>query len=390
MIATATDPLAVSSRVTRRVLHVSTRFIRGGAERNMANLIAWEASRGHEVHVATGGRIEGSITAATHLHHVAHLHRRVRPISDVRAALELRSLIRRGGFDVVHTHESKAGALGRLAARGSQAVIVHTVHMPSFGPAYGRAWSWLFRLVERLCARTTDVFVVVGEELRDVYLASGIGHRDQYLVLRSPVDVERFARLRNVGPRARQEARRRLGIGRDVAIAVAIGRLERRKRHALMINQLHKMIVADRLRLVIAGEGTEEARLRDLVRRQDIADKVLFLGYVDELDDVFLAADVLLHASSVEGVPQVVLQALAAGVPVVATSVEGLREVDGARIRRVGRDGSSFPSAVVDVLRNPPRPVPLDCLEEWTVPRISQSIEAIDSRIASIADARIV
>ena len=111
---------------------------------------------------------------------------------------------------------------------------------------------------------------------------------------------------------------------------------------------------------------------------------MFFVGYVEPLDDVILAADVLVHASRVEGVPQVVLQALAAGVPVVATSVEGLSEVHEAPIARVRPDGSSLSSAIENVLRNPPRPVPLGALDQWRTPAISRSIEAIDSRIASI------
>ena len=388
MISTEANDLFVGMHAPRKILHISTRFVRGGAERNMANLIKWESSQGHDVHVAIGGSIAVPVPGATQIHQIAHLDRRVRPISDLRAALELRSLIRQGRFDVVHTHESKGGALGRLAARGSRAVIVHTVHMPSFGSAYGRVCSRAFGAVERFCARTTDIFIVVGEELRDIYLASGIGRPQQYLTLRSPIDVDHLARLRDRGSRVVRDARARLGMNPDVPVAASIGRLERRKRHALIIDELRELMIADRVQLLIAGEGPEEARLRELARRQGIADKVFFLGYVDALDDVFLAADVLVHASCLEGVPQVVLQALAAGIPVVATSVEGLREVDKAPITRIGREGSSFCSAVENTLRDPPGPVPLVWLDKWRASTISRSIEAIDSKVASIAEAR--
>jgi glycosyltransferase involved in cell wall biosynthesis len=376
------------TQVPRKILHVSTRFLRGGAERNMANVIRWESSRGHDVHLAVGGNIETAIPGATQIHRIAHLGRSVRPISDVRAALELRALIRRERFDVVHTHESKAGALGRLAGRGSGAVVVHTVHMPSFGSAYGRICSQAFRTVERFCARTTDIFIVVGEELRDIYLASGIGDPDQYLTLRSPIEIDRFVRLRGGGSSAVGSARVRLGMNPDIPVAVSIGRLERRKRQAFIISGLRDMVIAGRLQLLIAGEGPEEQRLRELARRNGTGENVFFVGYVEELDDVFLAADVLVHASRVEGVPQVVLQALAAGVPVVATSVEGLYEVREAPIARVRPDGSSLSSEVENMLRNPPRPVPVACLDKWRASAIARSVEALDSRITAIAKAR--
>jgi glycosyltransferase involved in cell wall biosynthesis len=382
------DSVSRQAEVRRKILHVSTRFIRGGAERNMATLIAWERSRGHEVHVAVGEALDGSLPPGTHVHAIEHLGRRVRLVSDLRAIFELRSLIHSGHFDVVHTHESKAGALGRLAARGSNAVVIHTVHMPSFGFAYGRFRSRAFRAVERFCARTTHIFVVVGDELRDLYLAAGIGRADQYLALRSPIQVDRFARLRDRAPSTVRKARVDLRLDPNIPVAITVGRLERRKRQALIIDQLRDILIAQRIQLVIIGDGPEETRLRQLALRYGLTETVFFLGYLDVLDDAFLAADVLIHASRVEGVPQVVLQALAAGIPVIATSVEGLAEVDGAPITRVDREGRSLRKAVEDALQNPPPPVPVGSLAAWCGPAILRSIEALDARVGSFAQAR--
>jgi glycosyltransferase involved in cell wall biosynthesis len=337
------------------------------------------------VHLAFGGRLEVAIVGASQFHEIRHLCRRVRPFSDLRAVSELRSLIRRERFDVIHTHESKAGALGRLAARGSGAIVIHSVHMPSFGSAYGRLRSGVFKAVERFCARTTDIFVVVGDELGDVYVQNGIGRADQYLTLRSPIEIDRFAKLRERSSSAVRTARAAIGIDPDVPVAVCVGRLERRKRHSLVISRLRDMLLAGELQLVIAGEGPEEQHLRQYLRHSGVTEAVSLLGYIDALDEVFLAANVLIHASGVEGVPQVVVQALAAGLPVVATSVEGLREVRAAPIIRVDREGSALAAAVAHVLRDAPGPVPVASLAAWRSSSIVPSIEAIYSLIAARA-----
>lgn len=256
------------------------------------------------------------------------LVREVSARADRRAFESLRALIRANRFDVVQTHQSKAGALGRIAARGAAPVIVHTVHMASFGPAYGWVRSPVYLALERWIARFTDKFVFVGAELQRRYLAAGIGSADRHMIVRSPImDLESLIALRGAPAEQRERARAAIGVrgGRQIVLMVAA--LDRRKRHGVAIKALAPLLAEGRTELVIAGQGPEREALEVLCRRLGVAGSVVFLGFVDDVKPLYAAADVLVHTSTLEGVPQTVVQAVAAGVPVIATEVDGVREV---------------------------------------------------------------
>src|SRR2546421_2639374 len=136
-----------------RILHIATRHRRFGAERRLLHTIEYERRAGHDVELAVGPESDVSqVPADIPLHVVPSLVRSVRPYHDLAALRELRKLVDRG-FDIVHTHQSKAGVVGRLAARDRTKAIVHTVHMASFGPGYSRKDSAAFLAAERYCAR---------------------------------------------------------------------------------------------------------------------------------------------------------------------------------------------------------------------------------------------
>jgi glycosyltransferase involved in cell wall biosynthesis len=358
-----------------RILHIATRHRQGGAERNLAHTAAWEAGHGHEVHLAVGrDSLVSEMPAGVTPHLVPELVRPVSPADDLSAYLRLRRLIRHGGFDLVHTHQSKAGVIGRLAARGRAGAIVHTIHMASFGPAYGAMASTSFVAAERLCAPFTDRIVSVGSELRTMYLQAGVGRAVQYVVIRSPVEVARFAALRTATTEERLAARAAFGLEPDLPLALVVASLEPRKRVDLVIRELAPQLRAKDLTLAVAGDGRQGGSLAALSDALGVTGAVRFLGHVEDVVHLLGAADVLVHAATVEGVPQVVIQALAAGVPVVATDMMGLREIEGAPIRIVPRTGAGLWQAVDRVLGQPPDPLPLDALEPWTEPMIDASL----------------
>ncbi len=155
-----------------------TRHQHGGCEKNVLHTIDWERRAGHEVHIAVGVQSDRSdLPTDLTVHVVPHFVREVRPDLDLLALRQLRHLIQAGRYDIVHTHQSKAGSLGRLASKGGRRQLVHTVHMSSFGQAYGAIPSQLYLLAERDCARTTDrdLASTVGVGLREDYLAAGVG-----------------------------------------------------------------------------------------------------------------------------------------------------------------------------------------------------------------------
>src|SRR5439155_20417383 len=178
--------------------------------------------------------------------------------------------------------------------------------------------SLIFREAERRCAPLADVIAFVGNELRDFYLAAGIGTASRTVVIRSPIEIERYLATRDWTPSERLDARRRLGIGGTGALIVALGVIALRKRYNLMIRQLRPVLASSDAQLVIAGEGDGDA-LRGLATQEGIGDKLILLGHVSDVASLLAVATVMVHAADVEGVPQVEIQALAAGRPVIAT-----------------------------------------------------------------------
>lgn len=314
------------------------------------------------------------------IHPVESLVRDVDPRRDLLALGQLRSLIRAGRYDMVHTHLSKAGIVGRIAARGTVPRVVHTVHMASFGRGYHPIASLAFRQAERRCAAFTNAVAFVGSDLLELYHRSGIGRPQSSVIIRSPIEIERFLATRSWSDAQRLGARRELGIPPDRPVIIAIGALEARKRYELMIRELLPLLSTGEVTLVIAGDGRERSALERVATRNGVANHVRFLGHVDDAASPVAAANLLVHTSSVEGVPQVVIQALAAGKPVVATEVTGLREVVGAPVSVLPTNAEGLADEVSARLEDPPTPVDAVAFSSWTCPTIDIEIAAFHAR----------
>lgn len=365
-----------------RIVHVVTRFARGGTEANIRHSIEWERGQGHEVALVVGeeslAECLGALDVETHVIH--GFRRSVHPVRDVRAYLRLRQLLRRLGADVVHTHQSKAGALGRLAAP-AETIRVHTIHMMSFGAGYG-TMSGVQLLVERFCAPRTHVLAAVGEQLVEDYLAAGVGRAEQYLVVRSPVDVERFLAARDEPVASRRALRSAIGADDADTVVISAGALEARKRHDRLVADLAPLLREGDVHLVIAGEGALATALGALAERLGVAHAVHLVGHVADLERWFAASDVYAHAAHTEGVPQVVVQALAAGLPVVAAATDGLREVPGAPIAVIEPDDpGALRTAVRACTTQACEPVPPHALTPWAARSIHGQLGELHARI---------
>ena len=348
-----------------RIAHVVTRMQRSGSERNIAHFVRWQLDHGHDVVVVAGPDPDWSLLPPdARVAVIPDLVRDLSPRRDRRALRQLSELLGSERFDVVHTHQSKAGVLGRLLRHADDRVVVHTVHMPSFGPSYGYR-SAALAAVERRCARSTDLFITVGEELREVYLAAGIGTPDQYRVVRSPIDLDAFTPVRDARPDQRRQARQHLGLDPSLPTLATIGALEPRKRHDLAITAALPELANGQAQLLIAGDGPERHRLEEHARRLGVDGAVHLVGHLDDVTRAFSAADVMLHTSTAEGVPQVVIQSLAAGVPVVVASVTGVEEIATPAVVIAEAESRELTEQVRATLRRPPSPCPHDVLAAW-------------------------
>jgi glycosyltransferase involved in cell wall biosynthesis len=252
------------------------------------------------------GELEGS---GIELHAISPA-REPRP-ADLRTLVTLLRLVR--GADVVHGHSAKAGFLVRLAAllAGRRSRCVFTPHGWSFWSA-GGATSRLYLLLERLAARWCRTIITLSADERDAGLAGRIGSRAAYEVIPNGVELERFA-----APSAPVDGR-----------ILMVGRFAPPKRHDLVLRAfalLHPGFPGSELWLVGDGEGLAAAER--LAAELGVAGSTRFLGVRDDVPALLAGAACVVLASDYEGCPLSVIEAMAAGVPVVATRVGGVPEV---------------------------------------------------------------
>lgn len=327
-----------------RALHVCTRFLRGGSERRLVDIVRALPELDHHVVVGDESDLDHAheLLAPATVWREPALVRAPDPVRDLRALARLARLIRTGGFEVVYTHQSKAGAVGRAAAwlaRGP--AVVHSLAMANFGPGYGWLEDRGFRLIERTLAAHTAAYAVVGTDLARRY--ADIGVPDEALhVVRSGVPLPTELPTRSS---ARTRLHDRFAIPTDRPMILSLGSLDARK-NVLSLPELLATIqgrASTRPRLVIAGDGPLAPRLADELAARDLDDDAHLLGHVSPVDDLVAAADVMVLLSSAEGLPQVLVQAAAAGTPFVAYEVDGVAE-----LLALGAQGAVLPLGDLD------------------------------------------
>ncbi|MBI1947847.1 MAG: glycosyltransferase [Deltaproteobacteria bacterium] len=356
------------------VIHVVTALERGGAQRVVLETAARLHDAGRPQLVITGARVdqpgtlddEAERRLGKRLLRLPALVRPLAPLHDLAAALRLARMLdvliaKHGSPAVVHTHSSKAGALGRLTARAVRgALSVHTVH--GYGlAARGARGRPLLEAAERLAARAGDVLVFVSEADRRFAEAHGLTGGTRTEVIRAGVDEAAFATVRT--PDGRAAARRALGLPSDAPLAVTVANLKEQKDPLFHLDVLHSWRALDpRAHLVFAGDGPLRAAVEARVRDAGDAAHLHLLGFVDDPRPALAAADVFLLASAWEGLPCAVLEATAAGLPAVVKDTGWAGELSWARSVRAlpaSASASSFAEALRAAVARPPRPARL-------------------------------
>jgi len=348
-----------------RVLHVITRLIIGGAQENTMLTAALLDKRRFHVEVISGPQTgpEGSLIDEVRQRHIPltilpDLVREISPIHDLKALLKLTRLARQGRYDIIHTHSSKAGILGRLAAWMARApIIVHTIH--GWGHHPTAAWGQhplvrrFYILLEQITQRITDKLIVVSPRNTEKGLADGIATPDKYVTIRSGIELGRFMRPR----RSRAEMRAELGIPLDSAVVGTVTRLSFQKAPLDFVAAVAQ-VAAQRpdVHFVIVGDGPLRADVEARVAALELTERIHLTGLRRDVPGLMHSFDVFALSSLWEGLPRVLPQAMAAGLPIVATAVDGNAEAvtDGVNGWLVPPgDPALLAQAVIEMLRDP-------------------------------------
>ena len=313
-----------------KIVHVITRLLRAGSEENTVATCLGQVARGHDVTIIHGEEWDptwrNDLPASIKLVALDSMVHAISPAKDAKAVGDLRRLYRELGAEVVHTHQSKAGILGRLAARGpGRPAVVHTVHIAPFLNV-GAAQRLIYVAAEKLCARTTDVIVNVSQGMLQACLDHGVGTPDQHRVVRSGMPLARFRKAAEAAPTT-LSAPDWTG-PRPPFLVLTLAAFEPRKRQEAFITAMAPHLAADpRLCLVFAGAGVREEDAKALARDLGVAGQTRFLGHHPRPEALIAEADVCVLTSEREGLPRVVVQYLAVGKPVVITEVPGIEEI---------------------------------------------------------------
>ena len=232
---------------------------------------------------------------------------------------ELRKEIRDFRPHVVHTHTAKAGFLGRSAAFLEKVpIVVHTFHGHLLHGYFSSFKTLLFTITERFLARLSTALVSVGERVRNDLVNAKIGRLEQYVVVPPGVKLGAIPE--------QDRARKQLDISLETPVVLFVGRLTSVKRPDRLINSMFLLLESvPNAVLIIAGEGDLSLHTRELAK--NLGDSVRFLGWQDDVERLYAAADIVVLCSDNEGMPVTLIEAASAGLPAVATDVGSTREV---------------------------------------------------------------
>lgn len=320
-----------------KIAHVITRLILGGAQENtLLTAIGQQASGRFDVTLIIGAddQAEGDLydearQADIRLVRVPSLVRPIHPVHDARALWSLCRIFRRERFQVVHTHSSKAGILGRAAARiAGVPVIVHTLHSLVFHE-YQPGWqNRIYIALKKRFAPMTDALISVNQRTADGALAAGIGRPEQHTTIFSGMVLEPFLTARE--SLSLEKAKRRLGVPGDAPTMGKVARLFPLKGHEQFLDAAAIVAKGEpRAWFILVGDGPSRPQLEARAAALGIRDRTVFVGRVSPLEvpHCIQAMDVVVHTSLREGIARVLPQAGAVGKPVVTFELDGAPEV---------------------------------------------------------------
>ncbi|MEO1123237.1 MAG: glycosyltransferase family 4 protein [Cyanobacteria bacterium J06639_16] len=310
-----------------KVLHLITRLAVGGAQDNTLLTVENHSRECFDVHLAANPNdawLSRAQQSADSFHSLPHLERAIHPIKDLQALFAIINLLRREKFDVVHTHSSKAGILGRIAARIiGVPVVVHTIHGFPFHDFMSAFKRQLYTILERSICSFADFYITVCELNRQQAIALKLIYPDASQTVYSGIS---FAKLDR--PSDARVTKLRLNIPDGWQTIVMVGRLDKQKSPAYLIDAFAKVVRQyPKTLLLLVGEGELRSRLETQTQQLGLIEQVRFLGSRDDVPEILKIADVFALSSLWEGLGRAMTEAMLLGKPVVVPEIYGIPEI---------------------------------------------------------------
>ncbi len=276
------------------------------------------------------------------------LGRSVSVLGDIKAFIKLLRIIREFQPDIIHTHTSKAGVLGRIAGliANPKAKRVHTFHGHLLYGYFSRLKTNLVVLTEKSLATISTVLIAIGNQVKDDLLTAGVGKPKQYSVI--------FPGLVDLEIQSKASARTQLGLEVGNTYIVFVGRLTQIKRPDRLIEiARHLKESHPRVELLIAGAGEKFTEIQELTNRESLP--INFLGWRNDIGRILSASDIAILCSDNEGIPLILIQSSQAGLPIISTNVGSVHDivVDGKTGFLTDNNTQSLNQAVDQLISNP-------------------------------------
>jgi glycosyltransferase involved in cell wall biosynthesis len=243
--------------------------------------------------------------------------------------LKLIGLFKRGRYDIIHTHMTKPGILGRIAARiAGVPIIIHGLHVNALEVFDSKFVNIVKIFLEKKISKFTDAYISVSEIVSKKYLEYGIGKKAKYFTVRSGMELNKFLNARE-GMDIR-EKRQELGINGEDFIIGNVGRLEASKCHYFLFQAIKKILEIRKnqpVKLLVIGEGKYKEKLIKYAKVLNLEKNVIFTGYRKDVEKLMALMDIFVLTSLREGLPRVLVQAAAVGMPSIAFNIDGIPEI---------------------------------------------------------------
>ena len=348
-----------------KICHLITRMIVGGAQENTLLSVIGQMEQGHDVTLVTGPSPgpEGELLKKSKLlekydikvREFLELIRPIHPIIDFKAYFKLKKYFAEEQFDVVHTHASKAGIIGRAAAYSAKVpYVVHTIHGPPFHKYAGGFQNFIYKTAERWAAKRCHKIYAVAQAMVDQYVDAKIADPSKFKVVYSGMDLEPF-----LNSKSDKDFRQELGIPEKSFVIGTVARLFPLKGYEYFIPAA--AIIAKKypnVKFLIVGDGVWRELLLEQIIKLGIKKNFIFVGLVSpsEVYRYVAEMDILAHLSLREGLPRAVVQALASGKPAIGYNLDGTPEVimnEKTGYLLNAKDVNGVAKAGINILKNP-------------------------------------